>query len=102
MNNEFGIVIFDRNGGDFGVYIVDHARFEQISNDKMEKFDKDVFAERADYLCSDNYTDIEKPEGCPDRIGNLLKELHCQTFCPELMAKNIEGRLVGFLFVPSP
>jgi hypothetical protein len=102
MDNEYGIVIFDRMGGDFGVYIVDRARFEQIYNDKMEKFDADAFAERACYLCSDNYSDVEKPSNCPNRIGSLLKELHCQTFCPELMTKNIEGSLIGFLFVPSP
>jgi hypothetical protein len=104
MNQEFGIIIFNLGDGDFVVDLVDKARFEQIDDLSKQNLDKTLFEDIADWLtsdfiCSYSRAKSKKPNGFPERIGKLLKEVECRTLSVEHLEQEIEGKLIGFLFI---
>lgn len=104
MNNEYGIIIFNLGDGDFVVSIADKVRFEQIDNLSKQNLDRATFQDIADWLTSDfvcyySLSKREKPKGFPEKVGKLLKEFECSTLAVEHLEQEIEGKLIGFLFI---
>mgnify|MGYP003475836879 CR=1 FL=1 len=104
MNNEYGIIIFNLGDGDFVVSIVDKARFEQVADFSKQNLDRTLFEDIADWLtsdfiCSYSVAKSQKRKGFPERVGKLLKETECSTLSVERLEQEIEGKLIGFLFV---
>jgi len=70
---EFGIVVFDLNGGDLAVHFVDGTRWNQIL-----------------------VANVSQCSGFSERRGALLKTVYTQRWVFEPV-EEVEGRLLGIL-----
>jgi hypothetical protein len=77
---EFGIVVFDLNGGDLAVHFVDGTRWNQMIG----------------WLTCDDRPETDPPVNAPERRGALLKTVYTQRWVFEPV-EEVEGRLLGIL-----
>lgn len=106
---EFGIVVFDLNGGDLAVHFVDGTRWNQIlvanvsqcsgfSEATQETPDnwKEPLNDLIGWLTCDDRPETDPPVNAPERRGALLKTVYTQRWVFEPV-EEVEGRLLGIL-----
>lgn len=75
-----GLVVLDLGGGDAAITVVDSVLWEQIKSIPEENTGR--YQEIIIWLtCTD--PDVDRPEGAPDRQGQVLREYYTQTFAVE-------------------
>jgi hypothetical protein len=80
----YGVVVFDNNGGDYSVHVVDEERWNQI---KALPFSGQAYCEAVGWLTSDAREETDPPRDAPVRVGSCFKE-----FLPTLRGRN-DGRV---------